>query len=153
VTTAAQPRMNAWVRAKDVHSTDHFQDQEGRQMKEGLIRSGSGLVKVLLALLLCAAGATLASAEAPGKADPPMDPPDHHTGDAGPQHPEHGNMGSIGAKLADPTSDLWAIQLNFQGPHSTTATSTWEAPSTVVASQFSPSCRSRCTARVRTSGR
>jgi hypothetical protein len=108
--------MNAWVRAKDVHSTDHFQDQEGRQMKEGLIRSGSGLVKVLLALLLCAGGSSLASAEGPGKADPPMDPPSHHTGDAGPQHPKHGSMGNIGAKLADPTSDLWAIQLDFQGP-------------------------------------
>jgi hypothetical protein len=25
-------------------------------------------------------------------------------------------MGAIGAKLANPTSDLWAIQLNFEGP-------------------------------------
>ena len=34
----------------------------------------------------------------------------------GPTHPEHGKMGNIGAKLADPTADIWAIQFNFQGP-------------------------------------
>ena len=29
---------------------------------------------------------------------------------------EHGSLGNIGAKLADPTSDIWALQFNFQGP-------------------------------------
>jgi hypothetical protein len=62
----------------------------------------------LMVLLLCSAAPSLASAEG--------DPPDHHTGDAGPQHPKHGSMGAVGAKLADPTADIWAIQLNFQGP-------------------------------------
>jgi hypothetical protein len=85
-------------------------------MKEGLSRSGSRLVNVLLALLLCAAGSSLASAEGSRKADPPMDPPSHHTGDAGPQHPEHGSLGNMGAKLANPVSDQWAIQFNFEGP-------------------------------------
>ena len=84
-------------------------------MRDGFPRIGSRFVNILLVLLLCCAVTSLASAEGPPM-DPPMDPPDHHTGDAGPQHPEHGGMGSIGAKLADPTSDLWAIQLNFQGP-------------------------------------
>jgi hypothetical protein len=45
-----------------------------------------------------------------------MDPPSHHTGDAGPQSPEHGSMGAVGAKLANPVSDMWSIQFNLQGP-------------------------------------
>ena len=68
----------------------------------------------LLLLLLCGAETSLASG--PDAPHPPLDPPDHHTGDAGPTHPEHGKMGSIGAKLNDPTSNLWALQFNFQGP-------------------------------------
>jgi hypothetical protein len=75
------------------------------------IGSGARVVCVLMALLLCSAATSFASA-----GDPPMDPPSHHTGDAGPQHEKHGSMGSVGAKLADPTSDLWAIQMNFEGP-------------------------------------
>jgi hypothetical protein len=62
-------------------------------------------------LLLGAPGSSLAH-----DADPPMDPPSHHTGDAGPQHPEHGSLGNIGAKIANPVSDMWSIQFNFQGP-------------------------------------
>jgi hypothetical protein len=30
--------------------------------------------------------------------------------------PEHGGLGDIGAKLSDPTSDIWALQMNWQGP-------------------------------------
>ena len=30
--------------------------------------------------------------------------------------PEHGGLGDIGAKLSDPTSDVWALVMNFQGP-------------------------------------
>jgi hypothetical protein len=84
-------------------------------MRDGFPRNGSRFVNIFLLLLLCCAVTSLASAEGP-PTDPPMDPPDHHTGDAGPQHAEHGGMGSVGAKLADPTSDLWAIQLSFMGP-------------------------------------
>jgi hypothetical protein len=75
------------------------------------IASGARFVCVLMTLLLCCAATSLASA-----ADAPMAPPNHHTGDAGPQHPEHGGMGSVGAKLANPVSDMWSIQFNFQGP-------------------------------------
>jgi hypothetical protein len=32
------------------------------------------------------------------------------------KHPEHGSLGNIGAKLSDPTADIWALQFNFQGP-------------------------------------
>jgi len=31
-------------------------------------------------------------------------------------HPDHGSLGSIGAKLADPTSNIWALQLNVSAP-------------------------------------
>ena len=37
-------------------------------------------------------------------------------GAQGPAQPVHGSMGAIGAKLSDPTSDLWALVFNFQGP-------------------------------------
>jgi hypothetical protein len=30
--------------------------------------------------------------------------------------PEHGSLGNIGAKLADPTSDVWAMALSFNAP-------------------------------------
>ena len=30
--------------------------------------------------------------------------------------PEHGSLSNIGAKLTDPTSDIWALQFNIQGP-------------------------------------
>ena len=31
-------------------------------------------------------------------------------------HPQHGSLAQIGAKLADPTSNVWALQFNFQAP-------------------------------------
>ena len=37
-------------------------------------------------------------------------------GDKDHNRPEHGSLGSIGAKLADPTANIWALVLNFQGP-------------------------------------
>ena len=30
--------------------------------------------------------------------------------------PEHGSLAEIGAKLSDPTSNVWALQFNIQGP-------------------------------------
>ena len=32
------------------------------------------------------------------------------------KHPQHGSLGEIGAKLSDPTSNLWALQFNIQAP-------------------------------------
>jgi hypothetical protein len=48
-------------------------------------------------------------------------PPDDICRPGGPcnidhKHPEHGSLGNIGAKLSDPTSDIWALQFNIQGP-------------------------------------
>jgi hypothetical protein len=44
-------------------------------------------------------------------------PPGHTAMDhQGPVHPKHGSMGAVGAKLSDPTSNVWALQFNFQGP-------------------------------------
>ena len=31
-------------------------------------------------------------------------------------HPQHGSLAEIGAKLADPTANVWALQFNIQGP-------------------------------------
>ena len=31
-------------------------------------------------------------------------------------HPQHGSLAEIGAKLADPTSNVWALQFNIQAP-------------------------------------
>jgi hypothetical protein len=82
-------------------------------------RAEARFFQARLALLICAAVFMLSSSSitSPASAgDPPMDPPSHHTGDAGPQHPEHGSMGNVGAKLANPVSDMWSIQFNVQGP-------------------------------------
>jgi hypothetical protein len=88
-------------------------------MVENRLLSAGSRAAVLAAALLLALGMAsprFAHAADPPSHDPPMDPPSHHTGDAGPQHSKHGSMGSVGAKLADPTSDIWALQFNFQGP-------------------------------------
>jgi hypothetical protein len=37
-------------------------------------------------------------------------------GDKDHRRPEHGSLGNIGAKLADPTANIWALQFNVQGP-------------------------------------
>jgi hypothetical protein len=37
-------------------------------------------------------------------------------GDKDHNRPEHGSLGNISAKLADPTSDVWALQANIQAP-------------------------------------
>jgi hypothetical protein len=37
-------------------------------------------------------------------------------GDKDHRRPEHGSLGNIGAKLADPTANVWALQFNIQGP-------------------------------------
>ena len=83
-------------------------------MKESLIRSGSGLVNVFLALLLCAGGSSLANAAGPGEGAHPDDvchtsPPcktDHARAD------DHGSLANVGAKLSNPVSDVWASYLS-----------------------------------------
>jgi hypothetical protein len=56
---------------------------------------------------------TVPAAQAPpaqgSKAIPSTGPPDHN-------RPEHGSLADIGAKLSDPTSNIWALQFNIQGP-------------------------------------
>jgi hypothetical protein len=32
------------------------------------------------------------------------------------KHPQHGSLGSISAKLSDPTANVWALQFNIQAP-------------------------------------
>ena len=52
--------------------------------------------------------AKAATAGVPGDIDPEGDK-DHN-------RPEHGSLANIGAKLSDPTSNVWALQFNIQGP-------------------------------------
>jgi len=48
------------------------------------------------------------------------DHPPHEVGPEGDHghaaHPPHGSLDNVGAKLANPLSDLWSLQFNFQGP-------------------------------------
>ena len=76
-----------------------------------------------LALAVCL-GAFLLLAMPAWSAEAPAPVPARHgtSGDIDPVgekdhgRPEHGSLGNIGAKLSDPTSDVWALQFNFQGP-------------------------------------
>jgi hypothetical protein len=63
--------------------------------------------ETILALVLAVA---LSATTASGRED--IDP----DGDKDHNRPEHGSLGNIGAKLSNPTSDIWALQFNFQGP-------------------------------------
>lgn len=84
----------------------------------------------VLVTLLCLAAAL------PANAHPPDDDHTHHDpkpavgsrpppapGDIDPTgdtehaaNPPHGSLGNVGAKLANPLSDLWSLQFNFQAP-------------------------------------
>ena len=69
-------------------------------MKTGRILA----LSIVLAALMLAGAPRLASAH-----DPDAEPVTH-------SRPEHGSLGEIGAKLSDPTSNIWALSFNFQGP-------------------------------------
>lgn len=54
--------------------------------------------------------------------------------------PKPRNLDTIGEKLANPLSELWSLQMNFQMPHSSmTATSTPAIPNSAPAWFFNPS--------------
>jgi hypothetical protein len=50
------------------------------------------------------------------EADPHPHAEDSAVGDTKYKHPEHGGLGEIGAKLANPLSDLWALNTSFNMP-------------------------------------
>jgi hypothetical protein len=69
------------------------------------------------------AAALLLAIVVPWAAAPPSNahpPDDNHTHieptPIAHNRPEHGGLGEIGAKLSDPTSNIWALQMNWQGP-------------------------------------
>ena len=41
---------------------------------------------------------------------------DSEVGDTKYKDPEHGNLGEVGAKLANPLGELWALNFNFETP-------------------------------------
>lgn len=63
--------------------------------------------ETILALVLAVVLSTTAASAREG-----IDP----GGDKDHNRPEHGSLGNIGAKLADPTSNVWALSFNIQGP-------------------------------------
>ena len=75
-----------------------------------LIRMRTGRTFSGALALILAAGfalvATSASAHDPAAATPP----------AGGAATEHGSLADVGAKLSDPTANVWALQFNIQGP-------------------------------------
>jgi hypothetical protein len=57
------------------------------------------------------------AAAPPSNAHPPDDNHTHiEPAPIAHNRPEHGSLGEVGAKLSDPTSDVWALAMNFQGP-------------------------------------
>jgi hypothetical protein len=68
------------------------------------------MVCLLLALGL-SAGTALAH-----EADPHPHAEDSQVGDTKYKHPKHGTLGQLGAKLANPLSDLWALNMSFNMP-------------------------------------
>jgi hypothetical protein len=48
--------------------------------------------------------------------DPHPHAEDSKVGDTKYKHPDHGSLGEVGAKLANPLGELWALQMNFQMP-------------------------------------
>jgi hypothetical protein len=74
----------------------------------------------LLALLAVATSAAVAPPAHgqghQGEDDHHPDEVDHEGDHAHAAHPPHGSLGNVGAKLADPLSDLWSMQFNFQAP-------------------------------------
>ena len=65
-------------------------------------------IGALLLLAMPAWAAAGATTSVPGDIDP--------GGDMDHNRPEHGSLGNIGAKLADPTANIWALSFNIQGP-------------------------------------
>jgi len=64
----------------------------------------------LLAIIL-SGGTALAH-----EADPHPHAEDSQAGDTKYKHPEHGTLGDIGAKLANPLGDVWALNMSFNMP-------------------------------------
>jgi len=83
-------------------------------------RVGSASLLVLAAVL---AGGTARADDAPAESTPvpqesqpaasPQAPATAPKDDVGHAHPEHGSLAEVGAKLADPTSNVWALFTEF----------------------------------------
>ena len=70
---------------------------------------------------LAQSGTAPAATVGGSKAIPSTVPPDDICRPDGPcnadhNRPEHGSLGNIGAKLANPTSDLWSLTMSFNAP-------------------------------------
>jgi hypothetical protein len=50
------------------------------------------------------------------EADPHPHAEDSEVGDTKFKHPDYGSLGQVGAKLANPLSELWSLQFNLQAP-------------------------------------
>ena len=73
------------------------------------------MMLTLMVCLLLALGISPGSALA-HEADPHPHAEDSEVGDTKYEHPQHGTLGQIGAKLANPLGDLWALSMSFNMP-------------------------------------
>jgi len=72
-------------------------------------------VLFLTLLVVLALGLSGGSALA-HEADPHPHAEDSEVGDTKYKHPQHGTLGQIGAKLANPLGDVWALSMSFNMP-------------------------------------
>jgi hypothetical protein len=96
---------------ESVHDTTSSKALEQRSHMQFVNR----LPRIAAALLLAVVVPWVAAL--PSNAHPPDD--DHTHIEPTPithNRPEHGGLGDIGAKLADPTANIWALTFNVQGP-------------------------------------
>jgi len=77
---------------------------------QGKARSCSARFPAVLLLTIGIATASFAHDDPTKGRDPDGDHNTNH------YVPEHGSLAKIGAKLADPTSNVWALQFNVQAP-------------------------------------
>lgn len=75
------------------------------------------LMMAMLGVVLLSAAPLVAHGQGhQGVDDHPPDEVGHEGDHDHAAHPPHGSLENVGAKLADPLSDLWSLQLNFQAP-------------------------------------
>jgi len=80
-------------------------------LAQGLFLAVCLICGTLLFGLALSAGTALAH-----EADPHPHAEDSEVGDTKYKHPEHGSLGQIGAKLANPLGELWSLNFNFETP-------------------------------------
>jgi hypothetical protein len=84
------------------------------------VNSSRTRIEPMLPLAVCIGAlmllATPAWPQAKATASSPVEGDIDPKGDMDHRRPEHGSLGNLASKLADPTANVWALQFNVQGP-------------------------------------